>query len=94
VQALPSLQTVPSLALDHVVVEIAGLQTWHRFAGSTVPAAMRVPLMKQSAAHVPAVSQTSPLPQLVPLGSFDQAVVDCPGEQSWQGFAGLTVPDG
>jgi hypothetical protein len=94
VQALPSLHWVPSLAFDHVVVETAGAQTWQALAGSTVPAAMSVPPMKQSAAHVPVPSQTWPLPQLVPLGSVDHAVVEIPGEQTWQAFAGFTVPDG
>ena len=48
--------------------------------------------MKHSAAHAPAL-QTWPAPQLWPVGSFDHAVVDDDGLQTWQGFAGLTVPD-
>jgi hypothetical protein len=38
VQALPSLQVVPSLTLVNVVVEVAGVQTMQAFVGSTVPA--------------------------------------------------------
>ncbi len=46
---IPSGQLVPSLWLDHVVVEVAGVQSWHAFAGFAAPAGTSVPPMKQSA---------------------------------------------
>jgi hypothetical protein len=33
----PLLQLVPSVTPDHAVVELDGAQTWHGFAGFTVP---------------------------------------------------------
>jgi hypothetical protein len=92
-QTSPTAQTVPSGSLDHAVVEVAGVQTWQGFVGFAVPAGKRTPPMKQSATQVPLL-QTSPLAQLVPSGSLDHAVVDVPGAQSSQGFAGFTVPLG
>ena len=35
----PPGQVVSSGSLLHVAVEVAGVQTWHTLAGSTVPAA-------------------------------------------------------
>ena len=49
VHALLSLQEVPSDSLDQVVVEVAGVQSWHAFVGSTVPEAYDVPAMQQVA---------------------------------------------
>jgi hypothetical protein len=49
--------------------------------------------MKHSVPHAPAL-QTCPLPQADPLGSFDQAVVDVAGAQTWQALTGFTVPLG
>jgi hypothetical protein len=37
VQRLPSSQVVPSVALDHAVVEVAGVHTWQALAGLMVP---------------------------------------------------------
>src|ERR1700679_2838643 len=87
----PDAQPVPSGSLDQVVVEVAGAQTWQAFAGSTVPAGMRGPPMKQSATQVPLL-HTSPDAQLVPSGSLDHVVVEVAGAQTWQAFAGFTVP--
>jgi hypothetical protein len=49
--------------------------------------------MKHSVPHVPLL-QIWPPPQLDPLGSFDQAVVDVAGVQTWQALTGFTVPLG
>jgi len=37
VQALPSLQVVPSVTFDHAVVEVAGAHAWQALAGLMVP---------------------------------------------------------
>jgi hypothetical protein len=92
-QTSPLAQLVPSGSSDHVVVEVAGVQTRQAFAASTVPAGMRTPPMKQSATQVPLL-QTSPEAQLVPSASSDQVVVEVAGLQTWQAFAGFTVPSG
>ncbi len=52
-----------------------------------------MPPMKQSARHAPAL-QTWPAPQALPFGSFDHAVVDDVGVQTWHALAGFTVPAG
>src|SRR5580698_5926362 len=92
-QTSPLEQLVPFGWLDHVVVEVAGVQTWQAFAGFTVPAGIRTPPMKQSATQAPLL-HTSPLAQLVPFGSLDHVVVEVAGVQTWQAFAGFTVPAG
>src|SRR5580704_10152149 len=89
----PAPQLVPLGSLDHVVVEVAGVQTWQAFAGFTVPAGIRTPPLKQSATQAPLL-HTSPLAQLVPFGSLDHVVVEVAGVQTWQAFAGFTVPAG
>ena len=47
--------------------------------------------MKQSATQVPPL-HTSPEAHAVPLGSFDHAVVELAGVQTWQALPGFTVP--
>ncbi len=89
----PAAQARPLGSLDHVVVDVAGVQTWQAFAGFTVPPGMSTPPMKQSATHAPLL-HTSPEAQAVPLGSLDHVVVDVAGVQTWQAFAGFTVPPG
>jgi hypothetical protein len=91
-QTSPLPQLAPFAAFDHAVVELAGVQTRHAFAGSTVADAYSVPPMKQSATHVPA-EQTSPLPQVVPVAVFDHVAVDAEGVQTRHAFVGFTVPD-
>ena len=92
-QTSPAAQLVPFGSLDQVVVDVAGAQTWQALAGFTVPAGMRTPPMKQSAVQAPLL-HTSPAAQLVPLGSFDQVVVEVAGAHTWQALAGFTVPPG
>jgi hypothetical protein len=91
VQGLLSLQAVLFATFDHAVVVAEGVQTWQALAGFTVPAGKRAPPMKQSATQLVPL-QTWPLPQLVPVGSVDQVVVEVPGAHSWQAFRGFTVP--
>jgi hypothetical protein len=88
----PVPQLVPPATFDQAVVELLGVHAWQTFPGLPVPELYRVPLMKQSDAHAPP-AHTWPAPQLVPLATFDQALVDALGVQSWQAFAGLRVPD-
>jgi hypothetical protein len=45
VHALPSLHVVPLVALDQLVVEAPGLQTWQGLPGLAVPLAYSVPPM-------------------------------------------------
>src|ERR1700678_3499871 len=89
----PAAQLVPLGSFEYVVVDVDGVQTWQAFAGFTVPAGMRTPPMKQSAMQAPLL-HTSPGAQLVPLGSFEYVVVEVAGVQTWQAFAGFTVPAG
>jgi hypothetical protein len=35
--SVPPAQLVPSATLDHAVVEVDGVHTWHAFAEFTVP---------------------------------------------------------
>jgi hypothetical protein len=79
-------------AEDQAVVDALGVHTWQAFVGLVAPEAYVVPPMSQLAEHAP-LTQIWPEPQLVPVLTFDQAVVDEDGVQTWQAFAGLTVPD-
>ena len=80
-QTSPLAQLAPFAALDHAVVELAGVQTWHAFDGFAVPDAYSVPPMKQSATQAPE-EQTSPLAQLAPFAALDQVVVELAGVQT------------
>jgi hypothetical protein len=48
--------------------------------------------MKHPASQLPPL-HTSPGPQLVPSGSFDQAAVELDGVHTWHPSLGSTVPD-
>ena len=89
-QISPAPQLVPVVTFDHAVVDDAGVHTWQAFAGFTVVEEYVTPPMSQSAAHAP-LTQISPAPQLVPVVTFDHAVVDDAGVHTWQAFAGFTV---
>jgi hypothetical protein len=91
-QTSPRPQGWPLGSLLQAVVEVAGVHTWHGFAGFTVPAGTVTPLMAQTP-HWPSL-QTRPPPQLWPLGSLLQLVVESAGVQTWHEFVGLTVPAG
>ncbi len=82
---------MPFGSFDHAVVDVPGVHTWHAFAGFTVPAGYRTPLMKQSDTQLPEL-QTWPEPHALPFGSFDHAVVDVPGVHTWHALVGFTVP--
>jgi hypothetical protein len=79
-------------AVDQAVVAELGVHTWQAFDGFVAPEAYVVPPMSQLAAQEP-LTQICPEPQLVPVLTFDQAVVDDAGVQIWQAFDGFTVPD-
>jgi hypothetical protein len=66
------------LAADQAVVDDAGVQTWQAFAGFGVPDEYVLPPMSQSERHAP-LTQIWPAPQLVPVLTFDHAVVDDAG---------------
>ncbi len=49
--------------------------------------------MKQSPTQRPPL-HTSPVAQKLPSDTLDQVIVDVAAVQTWQGFAGFTVPSG
>jgi hypothetical protein len=72
---------VPLLAVDQAVVDDAGVHTWQAFDGFVVPDEYVLPPMSQSERHEP-LTQIWPAPQLAPVLTFDQAVVDEAGVQT------------
>jgi hypothetical protein len=88
-QPVPLPHAVPSLALDHAVVDVAGVQTSHAFIGFAAPAASIDPPMKHCAPHVPAW-QTMPAPHAVPSLRFACAQAPAPSQASaWHGLPSL-----
>jgi hypothetical protein len=69
VQALPSLQVVPSTARDHWLWLLAAMHTWQGFAGFDCPSVQHWPLIRQDPAlgtfvHPPVPSQPSAVQDL------------------------------
>jgi hypothetical protein len=90
-QTRPPPQLEPMGWSLNVVVEMAGLQTWHGLRTFIVPDGNVALPMMQSSAHVPLL-QTSPVPHGVPSASLVQAVLDVAGTQVWHAFAGFAAP--
>jgi hypothetical protein len=75
----PTPQLAPVRPLQSPVL-LAGWQTSHPFAGLVADASTTPPSITHSLTQAP-VTQTSPLPHAMPVGTLVQAVGDSAGEQ-------------
>jgi hypothetical protein len=87
--ALPQIE--PSAIVDQLVVDLAGWQLWHELLGLSAALVYKLPPIKHMAWQEP-VLQTLPVPQLVPLLTGVQPVLEVVGWHERHALLGLTVP--
>jgi hypothetical protein len=93
VHALPSLQAVPFawLGFEQTPVDVLHVPaTWH---WSDAEHTTGFEPVQAPAWHVSVCVHGLPSLHTVPLPWFDHAVVDALAVQTWQAFAGFTVPE-
>jgi hypothetical protein len=92
VQALPSLQVVPSGALGFEHMPLFGLHvpaTWHASLAVQVTGFEPV---QTPAWQVSLCVHALPSSHAVPFAALDHAVVEAAGVHTWQAFAGFAAP--